>query len=97
MGSLTRWARCREPTFVLKFLNPTCEEFKTYNTYKEVLNMQIQHSVSTFNSATSSALISNISTNKTTVAFKEANTYRHVVLTSREEVRRFVAELVKAS
>ncbi|PRO68116.1 hypothetical protein [Alteromonas gracilis] len=59
--------------------------------------MQIQHSVSTFNSATPSALISNISTNKTTVAFKEANTYRHVVLTSREEVRRFVAELIKAS
>ncbi|GFD68127.1 hypothetical protein KUL118_19300 [Tenacibaculum sp. KUL118] len=59
--------------------------------------MQIQHSISTCHNATSTALISNISTNKTTVAFKEANTYRHVVLTSRQEVRRFVAELVKAS
>ena len=59
--------------------------------------MQFQNSISSFNSAMSGALISNISTNKTTVAFKQANTYRHVVLSSREEVRRFVDQLVQAS
>ena len=82
--------------FVLKFLNTTCEEFKTNNINKEVLNMQFQNSISTID-AIPPALISNISTNKTTVAFKQANTYRHVVLSSREEVRRFVDELVQAS
>ena len=83
--------------FVLKFLNTTCEDFKTNNIKKEVLNMQFQNSISTTIDAIPPALISNISTNKTTVAFKQANTYRHVVLSSREEVRRFVDELVQAS
>ncbi|MBT3133605.1 hypothetical protein KL866_00445 [Alteromonas sp. ALT199] len=57
--------------------------------------MQIQNSISTFNSAIPSALISNISINKTTVAFKHADIYRHVELSSRQEAKRFVAQLIQ--
>tara|TARA_E500000081_G_C6101530_1_gene337878 strand:- start:98 stop:277 length:180 start_codon:yes stop_codon:yes gene_type:complete len=58
--------------------------------------MQFQDSISTLNSAISGALISNISINKTTVAFKHANTYKHVELPSRQEAKRFVAQLIQA-
>ena len=58
--------------------------------------MQFQDSISIPNSTMSGALISNISINKTTVAFKHANTYRHVELSSRQEARRFVARLIQA-
>ncbi len=58
--------------------------------------MQFQNSISSFNCAMSGALVSNISINKTTVAFKHANTYRNVELPSWQEAKRFVAQLIQA-
>jgi len=58
--------------------------------------MQFQNSISTFNCAIPGALISNISINKTSVAYKRANTYQHVELSSRQEAKRFVAKLIQA-
>ncbi|CAB9493192.1 MULTISPECIES: hypothetical protein [Alteromonas] len=59
--------------------------------------MQFQNSISTINSLIPGALISNISINKTAVAFKHANTYRHVQLSSRQEAKRFIAQLIQKS
>ncbi|AXT37538.1 hypothetical protein D1814_02065 [Alteromonas sp. BL110] len=59
--------------------------------------MQYQNPISMFNSPIPGALISNISINKTSVAFKHANTYQHVELSSRQEAKRFVAQLMQAN
>jgi hypothetical protein len=86
----------QEPNYRFSISLPNLRGIQNKQHQKEVFTMQFQNSISSFNSAMSGALISNISINKTTVAYKHANTYRHVELPSRQEAKRFVAQLIQA-